>query len=81
MSLPSRERGLKYLQSYHTVDPARSLPSRERGLKSVQAILKTTVEGVAPLAGAWIEIVNDAERNVKGIAVAPLAGAWIEIMQ
>ena len=33
---------------------------------------------VAPLAGAWIEILLfDSERYVNG--VAPLAGAWIEI--
>ena len=33
---------------------------------------------VAPLAGAWIEIVVESDgRNAK--TVAPLAGAWIEI--
>ena len=33
---------------------------------------------VAPLAGAWIEIVVMAGR-LEDIYVAPLAGAWIEI--
>ena len=33
---------------------------------------------VAPLAGAWIEIIEKAIEAVK-IYVAPLAGAWIEI--
>ena len=33
---------------------------------------------VAPLAGAWIEIV-EAAKELKSIDVAPLAGAWIEI--
>ena len=34
---------------------------------------------VAPLAGAWIEMVN-LEANLKRVFVAPLAGAWIEII-
>ena len=33
---------------------------------------------VAPLAGAWIEIVEDVKENQESF-VAPLAGAWIEI--
>ena len=33
---------------------------------------------VAPLAGAWIEIVLERLKGIKG-PVAPLAGAWIEI--
>ena len=33
---------------------------------------------VAPLAGAWIEIVFD-KAKIPGCIVAPLAGAWIEI--
>ena len=35
---------------------------------------------VAPLAGAWIEIVYSVESPDKCI-VAPLAGAWIEIYE
>ena len=34
---------------------------------------------VAPLAGAWIEIVMRPV-DVSATAVAPLAGAWIEIL-
>ena len=34
---------------------------------------------VAPLAGAWIEIVVRRGSPVVDIDVAPLAGAWIEI--
>ena len=33
---------------------------------------------VAPLAGAWIEIVQNVNKSTGG-TVAPLAGAWIEI--
>ena len=34
---------------------------------------------VAPLAGAWIEILL-LRRTLRITAVAPLAGAWIEIV-
>ena len=33
---------------------------------------------VAPLVGAWIEIIYDKSNN-RIIFVAPLVGAWIEI--
>ena len=33
---------------------------------------------VAPLAGAWIEILSDSNICCD-VVVAPLAGAWIEI--
>ena len=33
---------------------------------------------VAPLAGAWIEILEEIQQY-RAIGVAPLAGAWIEI--
>ena len=36
--------------------------------------------GVAPLAGAWIEIFN-CQVTLQPVVVAPLAGAWIEIEQ
>ena len=55
-----------------------SLPSRERGLKSVQVFYCHALCGVAPLAGAWIEIAL-MELSCQGREVAPLAGAWIEI--
>ena len=35
---------------------------------------------VAPLAGAWIEIISRIGANFLD-AVAPLAGAWIEIIK
>ena len=56
-----------------------SLPLRERGLKSEQHVRKIGKGDVAPLAGAWIEIV--VKINISPyIPVAPLAGAWIEIV-
>ena len=35
--------------------------------------------GVAPFAGAWIEITIGAAVKIK-VIVAPFAGAWIEII-
>ena len=37
-----------------------------------------SINAVAPLAGAWIEIILLTTVSF-GIGVAPLAGAWIEI--
>ena len=36
------------------------------------------LKSVAPLAGAWIEILLE-HVAVEAVVVAPLAGAWIEI--
>ena len=55
-----------------------SLPSWERGLKFYVVNHKTHHVNVAPLVGAWIEIVIIAGRVIKE-NVAPLVGAWIEI--
>ena len=35
---------------------------------------------VAPLVGAWIEILNAGTYYYKELTVAPLVGAWIEII-
>ena len=58
---------------------SKSLPLRERGLKFNHFRHVVPALIVAPLAGAWIEIVlrPAAHRSLK---VAPLAGAWIEIL-
>ena len=56
-SLPSRERGLKSRHRIFYLKALSSLPSLERGLKcdiSAEPMGKLVV---APLAGAWIEIV------------------------
>ena len=56
MSLPSRERGLKFgrLGEYRYMNM--SLPSRERGLKYHRSLPAAGFLYVAPFAGAWIEI-------------------------
>ena len=77
-SLPSRERGLKYTRRNVGQAGTESLPSRERGLKYKILCQLNSKLRVAPLAGAWIEIVNTLCKNILNV-VAPLAGAWIEI--
>ena len=56
LSLPSRERGLKSLDGYMVHHCVLSLPSRERGLKLELMLSAGPRVGVAPFAGAWIEI-------------------------
>ena len=55
-----------------------SLPSWERGLKFGNRKPMVWMDVVAPLVGAWIEIVNSFV-SALCISVAPLVGAWIEI--
>ena len=55
-----------------------SLLSWERGLKSTSGNEKFSNDKVAPLVGAWIEIISICPLSVL-IIVAPLVGAWIEI--
>ena len=57
VSLPSRERGLKCGGDPAAAAGGASLPSRERGLKSATCPGSRSSIRVAPLAGAWIEIV------------------------
>ena len=57
MSHPSRVRGLKYDPATAPAIAGLSHPSRVRGLKYQRKGLKKSQKIVAPLAGAWIEIV------------------------
>ena len=56
-----------------------SLPSWERGLKLRNGTENTLNAIVAPLVGAWIEIIS-APTAFEESVVAPLVGAWIEII-
>jgi len=58
LSLPVRERGLKYRNRPGTSGHRLSLPVRERGLKCVVLVSWHGKINVAPRAGAWIEIRN-----------------------
>ena len=55
-----------------------SLLSWERGLKYFVYLQNINQNSVAPLVGAWIEILNVLTRY-SVLSVAPLVGAWIEI--
>ena len=56
-----------------------SLPSWERGLKLQDMDLMELPVDVAPLVGAWIEML--IWKCVSWMMlVAPLVGAWIEIL-
>ena len=56
VSLPSRERGLKFNRIIQVQKILSSLPSRERGLKFTESLVYYVPLIVAPLAGARIEI-------------------------
>ena len=57
-----------------------SLLSWERGLKYTLSMRIDSLESVAPLVGAWIEIKPKDTSEITG-TVAPLVGAWIEIFE
>ena len=64
-SLPSRERGLKCHDQSVQQFAAVSLPSRERGLKYAQSHNPRHRQAVAPLAGAWIEIIWQEKTGMR----------------
>ena len=78
MSLPSWERGLKYLFADSVLWPGVVAPLVGAWIEILYASYGGTLALVAPLVGAWIEIV--CGRYLSGTSgVAPLVGAWIEI--
>ena len=78
MSLLSWERGLKLLLCCIARNNTASLLSWERGLKYADEFGFDFDDKVAPLVGAWIEILISGN-STKGSLVAPLVGAWIEM--
>ena len=68
-SLPSRERGLKYLLSLRSPREQSSLPSRERGLKYYSQDNNPLHPQVAPFAGAWIEITLIPDKSGKSLSL------------
>ena len=78
MSLLSWERGLKFCPLDVCSPTPVSLLSWERGLKSSYAYQNFCEMYVAPLVGAWIEILS-VGRLLSYPFVAPLVGAWIEM--
>ena len=77
-SLPSRERGLKFLKFSHKAEIVRSLPSRERGLKWKLASGFDSDWGSLPSRERGLKL-GKSGADIIPFKVAPFAGAWIEI--
>ena len=77
-SLPTRERGLKYVLP----PPSRRIPSvapyTGAWIEIVASAYVAKSGMVAPYTGAWIEI-SESMTQFRPIFVAPYTGAWIEI--
>ncbi len=69
MSLPTRERGLKYVWQIYFSGPVQSLPTRERGLKYSLLVRRPQTTRVAPYAGAWIEILMVYNYSCKEVSL------------
>ena len=69
---------IEIVKLYEDLQDSWSLLSWERGLKYLMVMQKCLGISVAPLVGAWIEIIISKAMK-KADEVAPLVGAWIEI--
>ena len=78
MSLPSRERGLKFSLCYDISQRVTVAPLAGAWIEITRRSAVLIAFHVAPLAGAWIEICFLLCYWLS-YSVAPLAGAWIEI--
>ena len=78
MSLPSRERGLKYRVFIAEWKPFCVAPFAGAWIEILYTSFPFEDVVVAPFAGAWIEIISSGSGKFAEV-VAPFAGAWIEI--
>ena len=78
MSLPSRERGLKYFCKIKKYFNTRVAPFAGAWIEIHNWNVIIFIVYVAPFAGAWIEIAGKT-KDFATVMVAPFAGAWIEI--
>ena len=77
-SLPSRERGLKFIQRHTCGHNSCVAPFTGAWIEIAGVMARVRLNRVAPFTGAWIEITGLATlRPVP--SVAPFTGAWIEI--
>ena len=70
---------IEILLIMYATSQKKSLLSWERGLKSEYKVIILSPHYVAPLVGAWIEILFLCH-NLDIRRVAPLVGAWIEML-
>ena len=78
VSLPLRERGLKYTFGRACLVISEVAPLAGAWIEIPHLLQTYQLQSVAPLAGAWIEINFFCLLHIR-FEVAPLAGAWIEI--
>ena len=78
VSLPMRERGLKYYRLAGRDIPAESLPMRERGLKWVRDAVDLREMLSLPMRERGLKS-DETPGVIRTRIVAPHAGAWIEI--
>ena len=78
LSLPSRERGLKFQQWPVQIKLVPVAPFAGAWIEIKSVFTISSADPVAPFAGAWIEIIMLWNISAKAL-VAPFAGAWIEI--
>ena len=79
MSLPSRERGLKFSTVRAFFRTTLVAPFAGAWIEIYVLATCNNCCLVAPFAGAWIEIVHTNMVLDNVASVAPFAGAWIEI--
>ena len=77
MSLPIRERGLKYICNLCLIPLLASLPVRERGLKLAKYDFKSPHIQSLPTRERGLK--SEPGGSVERHLVAPNAGAWIEV--
>ena len=78
LSLPSRERGLKFDWEPRTPWRTESLPSRERGLKYLCLWVGLPISTSLPSRERGLKSDRVAVLDLDDL-VAPFTGAWIEI--
>ena len=78
LSLPSWERGLKYMDASSLEAGLEVAPLVGAWIEIPSSNLASALRTVAPLVGAWIEISIPIMQRID-VGVAPLVGAWIEI--
>ena len=77
-SLPTRERGLKWLKRELAMELQKVAPYAGAWIEINVVGCIASHAHVAPYAGAWIEIQVPGDNRITSV-VAPYAGAWIEI--
>ena len=80
LSLPMRERGLKFTSFQHVPVYCNVAPHAGAWIEILNSPPMYYSYNVAPHAGAWIEMRHSAVREFL-LVVAPHAGAWIEILR